>query len=142
MTWVHLRNEFLVIGGTAVQLLGSTRPTEDLDIAASEMAYAVFLQSIESDCFSLDSLTGLVSYTCHDNLQVDIELTRPGFGDLEDFLFLLDLLYKKGDILTIGEDAHNIRETAPLLDKRHQLMLNDILKVCSNSLLESLVTIV
>jgi hypothetical protein len=35
--------------------------------------------------------------------------------------------------------AHIIRETAPLLDKRHQLMLNDILKVCSNSLLESLV---
>jgi hypothetical protein len=43
---VHLRNEFLIIGGTAFQLLGSTRPTEDLDIAASEMAHAVFLQRL------------------------------------------------------------------------------------------------
>ena len=58
-----LRRECLLVGGTALVLLGSTRQIEDLDFAATEAAHFAFINSIKNDPrFSRDELTQSISY--------------------------------------------------------------------------------
>jgi len=79
----ELRKKCLVIGGAALQLLGSKRSTRDLDFAASEEAQSEFLHSIKTDKRFVQGGFKDITFNCVLNQPaVEIEFVTPGEGDI------------------------------------------------------------
>lgn len=79
-----LRAEFLIIGGTSLVMLGSTRNTQDIDFAVSAMALNAFEQAACQDNRFAKGHVADWTYTCQEegtkDLVVPLEFLQMGGG--------------------------------------------------------------